>query len=292
MKTCTICNINFENAKTYSNHVRWKHKQATYHNVLQCEFCDKRYPSHIKHSNTCPKHPNNLRECKQCNQIFSAVGYNKNAMFCGHSCSATFNNITRRVNTRKTKNSNCVSCGKIVIVKNHIATTKCSKCKSEQKLTYAHICVICNISFTSSRNIHKTCSKKCKGTLLSINSTNNPNCGGETNYNRYVRNNITFDSSWEVEIAEFLDNNNIKWIRDRKIVLYWIDSNNKKRRYYPDFYLPEFNVYVDPKNQYKQSMDKEKIQYIKSHNTLIVGEVLHCKVAIMKLLSKDGDGAN
>jgi len=45
------------------------------------------------------------------------------------------------------------------------------------------------------------------------------------------------DSSWEVNIAKWLDINNIKWIRDRKINFIWTNINGIKRRYYSDFYL-------------------------------------------------------
>lgn len=30
----------------------------------------------------------------------------------------------------------------------------------------------------------------------------------------------------------------------------WKNENGIEHRYYPDFYLPEYNVYLDPKNDY------------------------------------------
>lgn len=290
MKKCELCNLEFEKSRSYSNHVRWKHKSEPYHNMIACVYCEDMYIPHINHFSNCIKHPDNLRSCKQCGDTFAAVRYNKAAQFCGHKCSATFNNLNRNLSDRKFKISSCSVCNKEMNVKAHVVNSKCLSCKIKQKIIHTHTCVICNTSYTSARVIHKTCSKTCKNKLNSINSTNNPNCGGETNYKRYVRNGIMFDSTWEVEIAEFLDSHSIKWTRDRKMVLHWIDGSGAKRRYYPDFYLSEYNVYIDPKNPYKQLMDAEKLAYIQQHHVLIVGDVNQCKTAVTRILN--GGGAN
>lgn len=55
-------------------------------------------------------------------------------------------------------------------------------------------------------------------------------------------NGIKLDSSYEVAFAQDLDKNNIKWERPKP--LYW-KLNSSEHRYYPDFYLSDFNVYVD-----------------------------------------------
>jgi hypothetical protein len=50
-----------------------------------------------------------------------------------------------------------------------------------------------------------------------------------------------YDSGWEVTLAKSLSDNNIYWTRPSKFLL----SNG--RSYTPDFYLPEYDVYIDPK---------------------------------------------
>lgn len=82
------------------------------------------------------------------------------------------------------------------------------------------------------------------------------------------------DFSWEVELAEWLDLNNIKWIRSRKICLFWKDEGGGLRRYYPDFYLPDYNVYLDPKNKYLQEKDKYKLDNIRSQNIRLLSGYL------------------
>lgn len=121
------------------------------------------------------------------------------------------------------------------------------------------LCVVCSKEFPSKSYVKKTCSENCYRKLISINSTSNPNCGGETNYKKYQYKDVTMDSSWEVEIAKFFDYFNIKWERSRKMCFLWTDDSGKKRRYYPDFYLTEYNLYIDPKNKFLMFKDEIKL---------------------------------
>lgn len=75
-----------------------------------------------------------------------------------------------------------------------------------------------------------------------------------------------FDSKWEERLAISLDNNNIQWERP-KIGFVWTDKGNK---YYPDFYLPDFNIYLDPKNSYLQIKDATKINEAQKRNNIKV----------------------
>ena len=51
--------------------------------------------------------------------------------------------------------------------------------------------------------------------------------------------------NWEVEFAKLLDEKDIKWIytNDKFDYVY----ENKIHKYYPDFYLPEFDTYIEIK---------------------------------------------
>jgi hypothetical protein len=93
------------------------------------------------------------------------------------------------------------------------------------------------------------------------------------------------DSSWEVEVATLMDELNITWDRNRKYCFWWYDDKNSKRRYYPDFYLPHFDCYLDTKNKYLMIKDKYKIQKVLENNkiTLIVGDVKIIKEYISNL---------
>lgn len=71
--------------------------------------------------------------------------------------------------------------------------------------------------------------------------------GGFHTSRTFEYNGIKLDSSYEVTFAQDLDKNNIKWERPKPL-LYKL--NGVDHRYYPDFYLPEYDVYVDTKNDY------------------------------------------
>jgi hypothetical protein len=91
---------------------------------------------------------------------------------------------------------------------------------------------------------------------------------------------ILLESSWEVEIAEWLDNLKIDWIRPNH--LEWFDSNNKKHRYFADFYLPKYDVYLDPKNEYQIKISEEKLNCISSKVKLIYGNVDYIKQTLFQ----------
>lgn len=77
---------------------------------------------------------------------------------------------------------------------------------------------------------------------------------------------IWFDSKWEVAVAKSLDEHNVRWERP-KVGFVWSDAGN---RYYPDFYLPDYNVYLDPKNDFLIKKDKIKIDQAQIRNNIKV----------------------
>lgn len=78
---------------------------------------------------------------------------------------------------------------------------------------------------------------------------------------------IWLESSYEYKVACELDTNNVNWKRPSAI-LYKI--NGKIKRYFPDFYLTEYNVYLDPKNSYLIEKDKPKIEAVMAQNDVKV----------------------
>jgi hypothetical protein len=73
---------------------------------------------------------------------------------------------------------------------------------------------------------------------------------------------VVLQSSYELICSQILNKLKIKWIRPK--CLYY-DNN---RRYYPDFYLPDLDIYLDPKNDYKIKLDEEKINKVKQQNNI------------------------
>ena len=79
---------------------------------------------------------------------------------------------------------------------------------------------------------------------------------------------IRFESSWEYELACDLDNNKILW--NRPSPLLYKDNTGQTRRYYPDFFLPDYNIYLDPKNDYVKKLDETKIKNVQEQNNVTV----------------------
>ena len=88
---------------------------------------------------------------------------------------------------------------------------------------------------------------------------------------------ILLDSSWELELAKRLDEQNIAWIRPNP--LSWIDETGITHNYFPDFYLPDYNIFLDPKNPQALKVQKKKINCLLSQytNIIIIDSLDKCK---------------
>ena len=58
---------------------------------------------------------------------------------------------------------------------------------------------------------------------------------------------VSMDSSWEVACAEKLDELGIRWERDPSLKLEYRTKKLRLRNYIPDFYLPEYDIYLEVK---------------------------------------------
>jgi len=87
-------------------------------------------------------------------------------------------------------------------------------------------------------------------------------------YKTKKNNMVILQSSYELKVAKELDSNNIEWVRPA--YMNYIDSKNKYRKYYPDFYLKDYDVYLDPKNDWLIKNDTEKIRRCQKQNNVII----------------------
>lgn len=138
-------------------------------------------------------------------------------------------------------------------------------------------CVTCGDPFVLAfvTQNRKTCSKDCSFLYRQKLSRENPNVGGECYPRKRLYKGISMDSSWEVQLATWLDEQRIEWVRDRKVMFWWTDKEGNKRRYYPDFHLPKYGLYLDPKNKTLMVKDAFKLQQVRETYsvTILAGEV-------------------
>ena len=70
---------------------------------------------------------------------------------------------------------------------------------------------------------------------------------------------ITLQSSYENAVYEILCELGIQWERPKAL-------KYDGRNYFADFYLPEYNLWLDPKNDFKAKQDEEKIRKVVEQN--------------------------
>lgn len=91
----------------------------------------------------------------------------------------------------------------------------------------------------------------------------------------------TLQSSYEFKCAEILNAMGIKWIRPAHL-------KYGEKKYFPDFYLIDYDVYLDPKNDYLIKKDEEKIRLASEENNVTIHMVAEDDINIeyiSKLLS-------
>lgn len=77
-------------------------------------------------------------------------------------------------------------------------------------------------------------------------------------YSKYQNKIIKVQGTWELKFAEYLNKKNINWVRSRNINLrYKLNKKDYLHIYYPDFYLPDTNEYIEIKGYFWKSKDNK-----------------------------------
>ncbi len=214
-----------------------------------------------------------MKICPKCNSEHSKPG-----KFCSRKCANSrsfsddaklkksiatteyFSALPSSNKEQKRKQFAAVSCYKVDGPYTKIKLAKCSHCEKD---------FWSNNSKTTKYNT--TCSDEC---FLAVKRKNR--AGSKTEYNGE-----TYDSSWEADLAKWMDENGIKFERPKTHIM-WVDSLGKARKYFPDFYLPGLDLFVDPKNKFCIADQQEKLDFVSKNINLIYGEVDQIKNRIMR----------
>ena len=84
---------------------------------------------------------------------------------------------------------------------------------------------------------------------------------------------VCLQSTYELRCSEILDELKINWVRPKAL-------KYDDKRYFADFYLPDHAVYLDPKNNYKAKLDREKIDKVVKQNKVKVVILLETDLTI------------
>jgi len=214
----------------------------------------------------------NPKKCKFCKSSLSYKDRRKK--FCNSSCAAKFNNTGRvRSTESKLKTSKLIT--KFWSENNANLTFEKRAKQAGGGKNYCKIkisnCSVCDSPFVQrSYGVKKTCSRECQ--IIASTSRTYRNGSRKTiHFDNPNQGPVVLESSWELEVAELLCERNIKWIRPQPIR--WFDYKGKTHLYYPDFYLIDQNIYLDPKNPYCMELDKEKMEYIEQKVKIQYGDI-------------------
>jgi hypothetical protein len=94
-------------------------------------------------------------------------------------------------------------------------------------------------------------------------------------------NGVKLKGKWELIVAKWLDDNQIKWEHETKSFEYeW----NGVRNYYPDFYLPDFDFFIEVKG-YVTDRDLSKWKNITNLKVFKLNEINKIKNNTLDFLS-------
>tara|TARA_Y100000310_G_scaffold130972_1_gene130175 strand:- start:20619 stop:21305 length:687 start_codon:yes stop_codon:yes gene_type:complete len=206
-------------------------------------------------------------DCENCNKEHD--GSYGSGRFCSSKCARSFSTSNKKNEKKCLK---CKYCETVLMVGKRANKVVCEKCIKKR---HNKKCITCDKYFFTKRKNQKYCCRKCKDVSPELKNVmkehaNKRNFGGHTSKKSiyYKSNNkiIYLQSSYEHKVAIELDENNIKW--NRPDFLYWYDADGVRHRYYPDFYLLDFDVYLDPKNDYLIKKDEYKIDCVSKQNNI------------------------
>lgn len=235
---------------------------AKHDNHMKCV----KHPNHIKSSNQnkvrslkqkqqrINEYNQNPTQCKNCNDI---LDYSKRMnLFCSRSCSTKYNNMNR-VRKQYTISSDYIE-----------------KRKTKHKEKYLNDPKLCKECLNAiPYDLRKTnfCSDICRSIFRSKIAKTKSKIGGNKNrkadwYESKIAGKVWLESSYELSVAKDLDVHNINWIRPKFIK--WKDNDDVEHKYFPDFYLVDYDIYLDPKNNFLQKQDKLKITLVQQQNNV------------------------
>ena len=180
-----------------------------------------------------------MKSCKKCGEIFEPrKGF---INYCSTQC-RNFREQTEEIRLKKSeaaKNSE-----KVYFANKQQRVTKkklprkiisCLKC-GEPLEVLAHL----------NRKYHADCWKKASGGYRE-NSTKKHRCF----YKEFQ-----MDSGAEKLFAILLDELSIRWEKNKKTYFSYVRADGRKGKYYPDFYLPDYNKWVEIKGKFYADRDE------------------------------------
>jgi hypothetical protein len=259
MYTCEICSKSFKSRQAVNGHY-YTHggKNNQNYEANHKPRCCCVYTKKEMYADKLDEYFLNLNKCMECGKLAK-----KDNTFCNASCAA------KHSNRERAKSGWTPSEEQREAVRNSLYKFHSDE-KNQVKYTRISQCNFCNKWFANNiRRTKRTCSDECRSAILSKTATKNKMMGGNKNtrahgwYESPRAGRVWLESSYEYKVAVDLDKNNVNWIRPKYL-------NYGTKKYFADFYLVDYDVYLDPKNDYLITMDQEKIEQVIEENNVRV----------------------
>lgn len=157
------------------------------------------------------------------------------------------------------------------------------------------VCVTCGKTVSTRRETTKYCSRKCVQRKPLDQTTKDKisnSCKGKTGGYRTksglskkfggLYKDVWLDSSWEISFALRMDEIGVKWERPRSSQIFYTTQRGTQARYYPDFYLPDFDKFVEIKGYYTNEVRHKLSEVSKTIPLIIIdklSDILNAEVA-------------
>jgi hypothetical protein len=198
------------------------------HKTMECKYCDK----------LC-KNDNSLRN----HQRLCKLNPNRQILPFNLNLNGWRERVSMGLETVSNQHIKAKERGEILIVSEE-TRNKISKSSKGKQLTKEH------------KDKLKIAMKNA--VLKNPESYTASNVSGRTPIIEY--NGFKLKGTWELEVAKWLDKNNIKWTN--KIKPFEYEWENFTHLYFPDFYLMEFDKYIEVKG-FERERDKCKWKVVK-----------------------------
>lgn len=192
----------------------------------------------------------------------------KNNTFCSHRCSALVSNSNR---PRSSRESQKLTFARTISERPKYTKIRFNECKRCEK---SYVYSIENKTVSPS-----FCSSKCATENKIISSRESAikrNFGGVRSSKRVLYRGVSLGSTFELQLAMLLDELCIRWVQPKKIK--YIRPDGIQSTYTADFYLPDYDIFLDPKNDFlihninpgNKIKDIDKIAFVVEQNQITV----------------------
>lgn len=205
--------------------------------VMFCEFCNKEYKNVKGHQPYCKKNPNRKEPAKKSERWLEAMKNKKKSNQYIKACEQGLPRPTISEETREKLRAGAINQNK-------------TQWTNEQRAKHSNAMREAVKKHPDSYSKNNVCGRVA---IIEYNGTK-------------------LKGQWELIVAKWLDSHNIVWESEVNPQNYFWED--KWRMYFPDFYLPDYNTYIEVKG-YKRDRDIAKWSFFNGDLVVIDASIIH-----------------